>query len=73
MRELTEAQKERQRQIVREWESVRAPCGIPHDDIYNPCLPEREPDGSLFCCTCGLSQAPASSRAEEGNLANPAA
>ena len=56
MRELTTEQLARLLNMKREWESVMPPCGIPHTDIYNPCLPERDDDGWLFCCTCGLRQ-----------------
>jgi hypothetical protein len=37
------------------WRSTQPPCGIPHDHVYNPCLPERG-DFGLWCATCGLSQ-----------------
>ena len=45
--------------MKREWESGPPPCGISHVDIYNPCLPERDERGWLFCCTCGMSRRPA--------------
>ncbi len=51
---LTEAQLERMRRDQRDWQADPAPCGIPHDDPYNPCLPQREPDGLLWCAMCGL-------------------
>jgi len=52
---LTEAQLEQMRRDQREWQSVPPPCGIPHIDIWNPCLPERDERG-LWCATCMLRQ-----------------
>jgi hypothetical protein len=37
------------------WLATPAPCGISHEDIYNPCLPEPD-DGRLWCVTCGFWQ-----------------
>jgi hypothetical protein len=44
---------EQMRRNHREWEEQDAPCGISHDDPYNPCLVERDENG-LICITCGL-------------------
>lgn len=52
MPELTEEQKDAIRQVQAEWQRKPPPCGIPHDDDYNPCLPERVTAG-LMCLTCG--------------------
>jgi hypothetical protein len=46
------------RDIVRRWLGAPAPCGISHEDPYNPCLPEEDHRG-LWCATCGLRQRPA--------------
>jgi len=46
------------RDFQRRWTAAPAPCGISHEDLYNPCLPEDD-DGWLRCMTCGLSQRPA--------------
>jgi hypothetical protein len=48
---------ERMRRNHQEWEEHPAPCGISHDDPYNPCLVERDARG-LLCVTCGLRQKP---------------
>ena len=56
MRHLTEAQLARMRQEQADWRDRPAPCGIAHDDPYNPCLPEREADGVLWCLTCGAAR-----------------
>lgn len=45
-------------EMIQRWLAIPAPCGMPHEDPYNPCLPESD-DGWLFCCTCGLRQRPA--------------
>jgi hypothetical protein len=39
------------------WLTTLAPCRIPHEDLYNPCLPENS-GGWLSCVTCGLRQRP---------------
>lgn len=56
---ITESQKQQMRADQRVWESAPAPCGIPHCEIYNPCLPERDdesPVPRLWCSLCGLPQ-----------------
>lgn len=53
--------------MQRQWQSGPAPCGISHVDIWNPCLPEYDECGWLFCCTCGLT------RNEEGMTVTTAA
>jgi hypothetical protein len=58
VRELTDAQLAKIRQDISDWQQQPAPCGIPHDHVYNPCLPQREPDGTLWCCMCGAEQEP---------------
>jgi hypothetical protein len=48
-------QRERIRRAYARWRETTAPCGIPHEHPYNPCLPE-EAEGRLECLTCGLRQ-----------------
>lgn len=52
---LTPGQTERIRQAWARWRGALAPCGIPHEHPFNPCLPG-EFDGRLTCLTCGLRQ-----------------
>lgn len=47
---------EEMRQNHAEWELKPAPCGISHDDPYNPCMPEKAAQRKLQCMTCGLRQ-----------------
>lgn len=57
------------RRVMRQWEGGEPPCGIPHTDIYNPCLPERDWRG-LCCVTCGLRQRLALTAAPGGMAAD---
>jgi hypothetical protein len=59
VRQLTQEQIQRVRELIRRWEGVPAPCGISYADIYNPCLPEYDDDGWLVCVTCWRKQKPA--------------
>lgn len=54
VRKLTDEQLARIRRVRREWQQYPPPCGIHHEHVYNPCLPEYDDDGWLFCCTCGM-------------------
>jgi hypothetical protein len=56
IRQPTEEEKERARWLWIRWSGHCPPCGISYADIYNPCLPEYDEHGKLFCCTCGLRQ-----------------
>jgi hypothetical protein len=47
----------RRQRFAEQWLSRPAPCGIPHDDPYNPCLPERDRRGTMWCSMCGADEA----------------
>jgi hypothetical protein len=49
---LTPEQMEALRAVYQRWRQFPAPCGISHDDPYNPCLPEEVEPGRLACLTC---------------------
>jgi hypothetical protein len=50
----TPEQLEQMRHDQREWQAQPLPpCGIPHDDPYNPCMPERDDFRGLWCALCG--------------------
>jgi hypothetical protein len=58
---LTAEQLAMVRERYRRWTSSLAPCGIPHIDPFNPCLPEQFDDTTLLECVngwCGLRQRP---------------
>lgn len=64
MRELTPEQIAEILATQRAWEEGSPPCQIPHFHPFNPCLPQREDDGKLHCCTCGLQQRKAITRGQ---------
>lgn len=55
MRQLSVAQLVRIRQDYARWRTTPAPCGISHEDPFNPCLPQEE-EGRMSCLTCGERQ-----------------